>query len=158
MRQIEIGKTYVCRNGTKARVTGRTQMGTFTVEGVGTQRPALWSDVYVNGRSFGNSVNACEWDLMCAEKPPGLIATQRDSAAKAAAIMHYTTGVRDYKQALEIFTRLEDTLGPVCEVIDSYEGVEMLRTLDMQYDEEWFIAVDDLALQITMAYREEKSK
>ena len=74
--------------------------------------------------------------------------TTPSNAAKAAALMHCTSGVEDYDQALAIYTALANDDGPVYAMLDKFPGVAMWDKLDALDDGDWWSEVTQLAQNI----------
>lgn len=72
-------------------------------------------------------------------------------AAKAAAILVFTSGVEDHAAALEIYDALQNHGGPVSDVLDRYANVCRWSVVDEMTDEDWREEIVMLAKSIDSA-------
>lgn len=70
---------------------------------------------------------------------------QPSDAAKAAAIMCFTSGIKDYNQALQVYNALHESEAPVDEVLDNFPGVVRWSAVDHMFGADWWFNVVELA-------------
>ena len=71
--------------------------------------------------------------------------TQPSDAAKVAAIMCFTTGVRGYDRALQVYNALHESEAPVDEVLDNFPGVARWGAVAEMRGVDWWFNVVELA-------------
>lgn len=74
------------------------------------------------------------------------------NAAKAAAILVFTSGVQNYDQALELYERMANSDEPLDAIICSYPDVCRWGEVDHMTEESWWEEVEMLAHSITKAH------
>jgi hypothetical protein len=75
----------------------------------------------------------------------------RSNAAKAAAIMVFTSGVEDYDMAVRVFDALAADVGTVMDTLDKFPGTCRWSRVDALDDGDWWEEVEMLAINIDEA-------
>jgi hypothetical protein len=73
-------------------------------------------------------------------------------AAKAAAILVFTSGVEDYDMAVKVYDQLEADDLPVQDTLDKFPGVCAWHEVEQLEDSSWWSEVTQLAQNIDSAH------
>lgn len=72
-------------------------------------------------------------------------------AAKAVAILAFTSGVEDYDMAVKVYDQLEADDLPVQETLDKFDGVCVWHEVEQLTDSSWWSEVTSLAQNFDIA-------